>query len=398
MRPGTLSCRVILALSLLSGWICALAWEPSGELEIHYINVGQGGCTLIVGPNGARLLYDFGARAAKRDIVPYLRDQIHLPPEEGLHYAIVSHRDRDHYVGYQGVVEAGYDVLVANYGPGSSRRVTKFIRRQWLDPAADTTAGAVRVIPLGLRISLGDGAEAVVMAANGRVYGEPLGANRVPSNENDRSVALFIHYRDFQYVLDGDLGAGPESCTEHDTRQIDVQTRVADALLREELMDTEHGLDVLHVAHHGSESSTSAMYYNLMRPEVGLISVGKNQGHFLHPRQDVVDRVLLDAPVSLGQPDDIDRASCVERPPLAALYQTEDGVEGCSSTGCTSFSGLPVGDIRLTTDGRTGYTIRWTGRVHGGRTTEPACRHFGFDESAPPGSPPASRPCEDSEG
>lgn len=29
----------------------AVAWEPSGNLEIHYINVGQGGCTLIIGPN-----------------------------------------------------------------------------------------------------------------------------------------------------------------------------------------------------------------------------------------------------------------------------------------------------------------------------------------------------------
>ncbi|RMD69236.1 MAG: hypothetical protein D6819_07470, partial [Gammaproteobacteria bacterium] len=63
-----------------------------------------------------------------------------------------------------------------------------------------------------------------------------------------------------------------------------------------------------------------------------------------------------------------------------ALYQTEDGVKGCSSTGCTSFSGLPVGDIVLTTDGKTGYTIRWTGRVHGGRTFEPGCRRFAFDE------------------
>jgi hypothetical protein len=198
---------------------------------------------------------------------------------------------------------------------------------------------------VGLQISLGGGAEAIVIAANGVVMGE----NTSPriKNENDRSIALFVRYGNFHYMLDGDLGSGPEKCTSHDTNQLDVQTRVARALIVHDLMSTEHGVDVLHIAHHGSESSTSAAYYNLMKPEVGLISVGTNQGTFLHPRQDVVDKVLLDGA----------RAPCVTAPPLKALFQTEEGSKGCSSTGCTSFHGMVVGDIKLTTDGKTGYTI-----------------------------------------
>ena len=43
-------------------------------------------------------------------------------------------------------------------------------------------------------------------------------------------------------------------------------------------MKPDFGVDVLHIAHHGSESSTSAAYYKLMKPEVGLISVGLDQG------------------------------------------------------------------------------------------------------------------------
>jgi len=56
-------------------------------------------------------------------------------------------------------------------------------------------------------------------------------------------------------------------------------------------MSEKYGVDLLQIAHHGNESSTSAAYYNIMKPEVGLISVGKNQGSFHHPREDVVDRV-----------------------------------------------------------------------------------------------------------
>lgn len=332
----------------------AAEFKASGKLEIHYINVGQGGCTLIIGPNGTRILYDFGNVAGNNDIVPYLRDTVGLSPADGLHYAIVSHGDKDHYMGYRDVVEAGYDILVANFSSGSPKASSSTMEQQWLQPATQTTAGEIASIPVGLAISLGDGAEAIVMASNGKVYGDRQGVS--VSNENDRSIALFIRYGKFQYILDGDLGSGPESCTDHQTTQKDVQTRVAHALLRLGFMTEARGVDVLHIAHHGSESSTSAAYYNLMKPEVGLISVGKKNKSYLHPREDVVDKVLI------GNR----RASCVEAPPLKALFQTEDGEEGCSSTGCTSFTGLAIGDIKLVTDGKREYTITGNNRVHGG--------------------------------
>lgn len=321
-------------------------------LEIHYINVGQGGCTLIVGPNGTRILYDFGKVDGARHIVPYLREAASILPEDGLHIAIVSHRDSDHYMGYKAVVEAGYKVLVANYDSGSPKQVQGTLKSHWFEPATKTAAGAPRSIPVGLRISLGNGAEAIVMAANGRVHG---GATLDVRNENDRSIALFIHYGNFQYMLDGDLGGGRERCTGHRTAQKDVQTFVAQELLEMGLINEEFGVDVLHIAHHGSESSTPARYYNVMRPEVGLISVGVNQGNFFHPRVRVVERVLLDH----GR-----RPDCVAAPPLAALFQTEDGARDSSGRNATSFLGLSVGDIVLRTDGVSRYELRGSGRVN----------------------------------
>ena len=283
-----------IAFALTAFYCIALgpAWAqaecvPSGNLEIHYINVGQGGSTLIIGQDGTKILYDFGAVAGNRDIVPYLRNVVGLSSGEDIQYTMVSHRDRDHYMGYKDVVEAGYDIAIANYDSGSSK-TSKTIKDSWLDPAKETKAGAVKPIPVGMRIPLGDCAEAVVMAANGGVYGEKKAAIK-KLDENDRSISLFIRHGEFYYVLDGDLGAGPEKCTEHQTGQRDVQTRVASALIAKKLMDKKYGVDVLHIAHHGSESSTSAAYYNLMKPEVGLISVGQHNEGFLHPREDVVD-------------------------------------------------------------------------------------------------------------
>ena len=380
------------------------AFAQQSNLEVHYINVGQGGSTLIIGPNGTKILYDFGRVSGRINIVPYLKEQLKLSPEKGIDYAIVSHGDKDHYMGYRDVVAkeiGGFDILRANYEPGTSKRSVT-LEKYLFDPAKETSAGAFKPIPLGFRIDLGNGAQVIVMAANGFVLGDEIPhlnsedkPNKKRMNENDRSIALFIEYGKFQYILDGDLGSGPERCSHHDTNQRDIQTRVAQRLLDLGFMKKDQGVDVLHIAHHGSESSTSWAYYQLVKPEVGVISVGPDQGSFLHPRVDVVEAVLTcktsDGLFSEDACSEKDtRADCfslAERvPALKALYQTDYGTPGTSSTGSTSFEGFVAGDIQIKTDGETGYSVHWTGRTIPSQQVDshnpviPDQKNFQFDE------------------
>lgn len=365
-----------LVCAALAPPIASAQFQATGKLEIHYINVGQGGGTLIVGPDGTRILYDFGNVGAGRAIASYLA-RLGVTPEDGVDYAIVSHRDKDHYGGYGEVITAGYDVTIANFDSGSDKAASRTMHKLWLNPAADTTAGPVQPIPVGLKIAIGDGAEVRVVAANGRIFRRPK-TNALPSrrNENDRSVVLYVKYKNFDYVLDGDLGAGPEQCTQHQTTQKNFQGPVARALSDLGWMDPNRGVDVLHIAHHGSESSTSASYFNLMKPEVGLISVGARQpDNFFHPRQDVTDAVLLGP----------SRAACVAAPALRALFQTEGGRPGRTDNGGTSFAGIPLGDIRLTTDGVTGFEITGSARTSNNvacRTPASGAWRFTLDEDA----------------
>jgi len=362
------------------------AFAAPNDLQIHYINVGQGGSTLIIGPNGTKILYDFGRVSGETYIVPYLKEKLKFQPENGIDYAVLSHGDKDHYMGYFDVVakkKGGFNILKANFEPGTTKQSVT-LQKYLLDPAKnETTAGAFKPIPLGFRFDLGNGAQAVVIAANGHVLGDE--APKINSreahnderrmNENDRSIALFIKYDKFQYILDGDLGSGPEHCSDHQTNQRDIQSKVAQRLIDLGLMDKQNGVDVLHIAHHGSESSTSWAYYQLVKPEVGVISVGPDQGNFLHPRVDVVEKVLTCKTVdgkfaqdacSEKQGGDT-RASCYsvkERAPaLKALYQTDYGSLGSSSTGSTSFQGFVAGDIKITTDGTTNYSVSWNGKT-----------------------------------
>ncbi len=357
------------------------------RLEIHYINVGQGGATLIIGPDGTRLLYDFGNIGRGEAIARYLLDMIKLAPEDGIHYAIVSHRDVAHYGGYAAVIQAGYTVLNANFDSGSRKPASAQMDKHWLTPAAGTRAGAVRPIPVGLRIALGDGAEARIIAANGQIHRRDPWTVPFARDENDRSISIYVKYKDFDYLLDGDLGAGTEGpdCADRQTGQKDFQGPVAQALIAAGWMKAEFGVDVLHIANHGSESSTSSGYYNAMKPQVGLISVGLDQRQFLHPREDVTTKVLLGP-----------TRPCVTAPPLLALFQTETGKAGMSNTGRTSFKGLPLGDIRLTTDGTTDYQIAGTGRVEaGGRCNNPAAGFWRFplDERSTPGAVQVNAKC-----
>lgn len=339
------------------------ACEVPGELVIHYINVGQGASTFIQGPDGTSLLYDFGDTGDGPRIVEYLKN-LGISAGGSIDYAILSHRHLDHYFGYRDIVEANVDVRVANYdSEGSTPAQTGRAYQRWWRPAGNTSAGTPVAITPGESIDLGCGASAFVAAANGVLYDGRQVTGDTP-NVNDRSIFLLITYGDFQMTLDGDLGAGKEACTGHHTGQAAVQPAVMRALIRDGIVDAADGVDVMHVSHHGSESSTSAAYFNLARPTVAVISVGidgKNYDYG-HPRASVVDTVLLGP----------NRPSCVTAPPVWAVFQTEDGLDDPAddTQAKTSNAGMSSGNIVISTDGATSFQVWGDNRVAEGTQAE----------------------------
>lgn len=127
--------------------------------------MGQGGATLIIGPNGTRILYDFGNISGVRSIIPYLQS-LNSTPDVGLDYAIVSHRD--HYIGYKALIDAGYQIFVANYGSGSNKD-SSLAKSSWLDmqknPCGSCSTHTVRIENLSRKPC-----RLIVVAANGRVW------------------------------------------------------------------------------------------------------------------------------------------------------------------------------------------------------------------------------------
>lgn len=349
----------------------------SQQLELHVINVGWGASVFVKGPDGTTVLMDAGNTGkGTNEIVPYLQSIGHVPAN-GLHYTIVGHQHCDHNGGMDEVVNAGYNVLVKNYYNGSTYSSTCV--DGWNTKAATTTAGALTSMPVGTQILLGYGAKLTCVARNGSIIG---GGSVSVSDENDRSIAILLQYGGFDFIWASDLGGGSidNACTGRSTAQTDVETAIMQAISPGGAFPliSSGGIDVLYCNHHGSESSTNMNWMNLSRPSVAVISTGAGQtsGWDL-PRKDVVEKVLL-----------AQATSCITVP-ASVVYQTEEGAPAGS---LTSTAGYCVGDIKITTDGVTTYTVSGNGLVTQGPNEVAAAglpKTYNLDDvSGPPDTTP----------
>ncbi|MCU0285809.1 MAG: PKD domain-containing protein, partial [Acidobacteria bacterium] len=336
-------------LILLMGMIFTFSgalW--SQDLQIHYINVEQGQSILIIGPDGTTVLIDGGNTGkGTSEVIPYLQSK-GISAGVGLDYMISTHLDTDHLVGLTEVMNYGYDVAHVYYN-GSNKTGTAIT--DFKNAAFGTSSGGAYAISLGQVINLGSGATARCIATNGSVIG--VGAiSGGQNNENDRSVALLIKYGNFEYITTGDMGGGSDdgACTGRSTTQINMETPMVNAIMPGGAYPllSSYGAEVVHIGHHGSESSGNSDYMNLLSPQVACISVGSGQSiGWYHPRIDVVEHVFLS------------QTACITADP-ALILQTEEG----SPTGSTtSYAGYCVGDIVISTNGLSYYTVSGSGAV-----------------------------------
>ena len=237
----------LFLLPLLAGLLVAPASEQE-TLRVTVLDVGQGLAVTVRTPRHL-LLYDTGPQSASgwsagREILsPYLIG-------EGAHAAdaaIVSHGDRDHAGGLQGLSdEFPIHRLIA---PG---KLGDKLQGRHRIPSSNCLAGQMESVG-SLRIEW-------LWPDSDRVNGE----------ENDHSCVALIHWRGVRLLLVGDISAGVE-------RKI---TRRWPNL---------QSIDLLIAPHHGSRSSSSANFIRWAEPGYVVFSAGYRH-HFGHPHSEVLAR------------------------------------------------------------------------------------------------------------
>ena len=251
--------RFIIIISIFF-LVAAFSWQimRSDEMEVHFIDVGQGDAALVVTPNGHAMLFDTGGtRDGAFDIgarvdLPYLRHYgIHA-----LDYIFLSHAHEDHAAGAGAVL---------------SRVPVKHVYT-----ADEGTAAYARSMRLGdgspLLMKLGRAEEGQSITVDGvtvDVLYAPAYDTVEHATGNEVSNVYRVRYGNASFLFTGDLVA------EHEEKMI------------------ARGIDlhvtVLKVPHHGSDTSSCEDFVEAVSPLYAVCCVGADNS-FGHPRPSVMER------------------------------------------------------------------------------------------------------------
>ena len=249
-RLATACVIVLLAPLLVSPSVPAA--DGKASLDLYVVDVGQGDCLALRFPNGRTMMVDAGGNSARRGeltIGPFLESL-------GIHKIdclVATHADADHICGMPYLIDH-FDIGVALEGPDRSGAA---IYQQMHD------ALARRGVPLehvGADQSLKGFDPAAV-----RVLGPVENLDG-----NNASVVLLVSYGDADFLLTGDMESPGEN-----------------ALLDRKLIPD---VEILKVAHHGSRTGTGEAFLAVARPEVALVSAGRNN-RFKHPSPPTLERL-----------------------------------------------------------------------------------------------------------
>ncbi len=211
--------------------------------EVRFIDVGQGDATLIMLRDGANILVDGGERFKDYDL-----GELVVMPElrrlgiEKLDAVIATHGDMDHVGGLFTVMGS---LKVSRYmDNGEPHKALAGLRR-----IADERGVPRFGLRAGMRIPVSDLAGLVVLHPSKRFVDEHPRAKN-----NNVSLMLMLEIGGKRVLLPAD-----------NEKEAERHLVEAGAPLK---------ADVLHVAHHGSGSSTTPAFLSAVAPRLAVISVG----------------------------------------------------------------------------------------------------------------------------
>jgi competence protein ComEC len=261
MQPVRIKPGIVLVVSLVLTLLLfvLLAYGQAGNtLQVDYIDVGQGDSILLQASDGTDILIDGGPRSAGPTVVAHLQSK----GVDDIKVLILTHGDADHVGGLISVLQSAIPVESVIY---NGQHHTTLTYQEFL---TETQKRGITPTP----------AQAGQTYTWGPLDAFVLNPQAVPSAEqNENSVVLLLVYGDTRFLFAGDIGSA--------TEQVLLDAVTGTLTLRYQLP-----ADVLKVAHHGSQYSSSAAFLEAVGAEVAVISVGADN-LYGYPAQETLDRL-----------------------------------------------------------------------------------------------------------
>lgn len=241
---------ILLFLSLF--WFC---YQLNHQLEVNFLDVGQGDAILIKTPAGQNILIDGGP---DRTVIKRLGKNLSWWDKQ-IDLVVLTHPHDDHVSGLIDVVKK-YDVKQIIYN-GAVHNGPNYLT--WLKLVRDKKIKTT-IIDRPQVIKLSDVCKLEIIYPRERLVGKEV------ENLNNSSIVARLIYDKAKFLFVGDL----------------------EELGEEKLLDDKIDLtaDVLKIGHHGADTSSSQRFLEKINPQLAIISVGiKND--FGHPSLRIIKRL-----------------------------------------------------------------------------------------------------------
>ena len=233
------------------------------NLEINFVDVGQGDCTFIVTPRNKTILIDGGGSSSdefdvgKSTLLPYILDKGYTK----IDYIFISHFDQDHVGGILTILqEIKVKKVIISKQEENSENYQKFLE------IIKEKGVSVAIVKMGDRVKIENGIYFDILWPTS----EQIQENKL----NNNSLVMKMYYHNFSVLFTGDIEEKAEK------KILETYKSEKNKLVS----------NVLKVAHHGSKTSTIKEFLDTVNPKIALIGVGKNN-MFHHPSEEIIDKL-----------------------------------------------------------------------------------------------------------
>lgn len=245
----------IITTAALALAVSSLSCYSFNTLSINFVNVGQGDGAVLHTTAGETVLidgggspdYQTGYNVGERVFLPYLISHGFTD----IDVAIVSHCHKDHV---EGIITAAENLKIDTIIMPDAEADNQYRLR--LEELSRERGFAIEYLSAGDRIVFKSGLEIKFLAPDARQLST--------DDLNDSSLVAQVSYGDFCALFTGDSN---DLINEHYPKDIDL----------------------LKVAHHGSDTGSSEEYVSHVSPEYAIISVGEDNSYGL-PDREVTER------------------------------------------------------------------------------------------------------------